>query len=108
MDHPLTKARLAGERCPFQVGNEYLIAVSESDTLKIQVYEVLPETGTGLCKSEDGRKFRAYAYGWSKEALSRLGRVTVPLEWDMEIMVHRDDGMEHLDFHKLEGKEGPR
>jgi len=102
------KVRLVGDRCPHQVGNSYLIAVSESEKLKVTIYEVNRETGAALCQSDDGRKFRAYAYGWSEETISRLGRTTVPLRWDTEIIVYKDQGFEVMDFHRVEGGVGSR
>jgi len=92
-----TKVRLKGDRTPFRVGERFLIPISESETVTIEVYEVITETGAGLARSADGQKFRCYGYGWSDEEIAKYGPTTVPLSSDVDRIVHRDHGFEYYD-----------
>jgi hypothetical protein len=91
------KVRLKGDRTPFHVGERFSIPVSESETITVEVYEVIKETGAGLARSVDGQKFRCYGYGWSNEELAKYGPTTVPLSADVERIFYRDEGFEYYD-----------
>lgn len=65
--------KLIGSRCPFKVGDQHYVPISESKTIVSEVYHVTPEIGEALSRSADGKhKFRCYAYGWSQEALEKM------------------------------------
>lgn len=101
---PIMNARLTGDRCPFVVGTDYVIPITESTTDKIRCYQVDTKTGTGFCVGTDGQKYRAYAYGWSDEELAKMGPAAARLRLEYGTLFFRDFGYDYIDASNFQGR----
>lgn len=71
---------LKGARIGFEVGSEYSIKVSESETMKIRCVRVDLEKGLAYCEGPGGEKFTGYAMGIHDEEIAKMGPTTMPLQ----------------------------
>jgi len=82
---------MTGSRCPFKIGAQHTVPISETETIVVQIYHITPETGEGLATSADGKeKFRCFAYGWSQEDIEKMPKLSFPVL----------AGVDHVKFFK--------